>query len=75
MAITSETVHFTFTSYLAAADALLTVMEDMRTTKRWYRLIGRSPEALLLNGMTLEGEISEVSELISAIPGANRPFS
>ena len=68
----SETARFTFTTYLGAAEALLVVMEDMRSTKRRYRLTGRSPEAIVLSGMVLEGEIAEVSERVALISGATR---
>lgn len=71
----SGTVHFTFTSYLAAAQALLVVMEDARTTNKWYRITGRSPEALVARGLVLEGEIADISEKVAAISGATRGYS
>ncbi len=70
MTFESRSVHFTFDTYLAAAEALLVVMTDARTTTKRYRIIGRSPERLLSIGLTLEGEIDEVSELVVDIPGA-----
>ena len=74
MTYVSETVHFTFETYLAATEALLVVMTDARETPRKYRIIGRSPERLILGGLTLEGEIQEISEKVAAISGATRRF-
>ena len=70
MTFVSESARFSFDTYLAATEALLVVMEDMRGTSRRYRITGRSPQALLVRGLLLEGEISEVSEKISEIDGA-----
>jgi hypothetical protein len=66
----SKTARFTFTTYLAAAEALLVVMMHARTTKQKYRITGRSPERILTLGLLLEGEIDEVSELVADTPGA-----
>lgn len=65
----SESASFSFTSYLAASEALLVVMEDMRGTSRRYRITGRTPAFLLRRGLYIEGEISEVSEKILEIEG------
>lgn len=70
MTLEHRTALFTFTTYDAAAEALLVVMTDARTTTRWYRITGRSPERILRQGLLLEGEIDEVSELVVDIPGA-----
>lgn len=70
MIFESKTALFTFDTYLAAAEALLVVMTDARTTKKRYRITGRSPERILVIGLLLEGEIDEVSELVVDIPGA-----
>lgn len=71
MTFESKTALFTFETYLAAAEALLVVMMDARTTKRRYRITGRSPERILAQGLLLEGEIDEVSELVADILHAN----
>lgn len=70
MTFESKTALFTFDTYLAAAEALLVVMNDARTTKRRYRITGRSPERILRQGLLLEGEIDEVSELVADTHGA-----
>lgn len=70
MTFESQSAHFTFNTYLAAAEALLVVMEDARATDKYYRITGKSPEALIGGGLTLEGEISEVSEKVAEISGA-----
>lgn len=72
MTYVSQTVRFRFRSYLAAAEALLLVLEDARVTQRTYRITGLSPEAILMDGLVLEGEIAEVSEKVAAISGATR---
>lgn len=70
MTFESKTALFTFDTYLAAAEALLVVVTDAHSTKRRYRITGRSPERILAVGLLLEGEIDEVSELVADIPGA-----
>jgi len=70
MTFESKRALFTFDTYLAAAEALLAVMVDARETTRRYRITGRSPERILVQGLLLEGEIDEVSELVADIPGA-----
>lgn len=72
MAYVSETARFTFPSYVAAAEGLLTALEDARNTKLSYRITGLSPEAILVSGLRVEGQISEVSEKLAAISGATR---
>ena len=72
MTYVSQTARFRFRSYLAAAEALLLVLEDARTTKKSYRVTGLSPEAILMDGLTLEGEIQEISEKVAAISGATQ---
>lgn len=69
MTFESKTALFTCETYLAASEALLAVMLDARTTKLRYRITGRSPERILSQGLLLEGEIDEVSELLADIPG------
>lgn len=70
MTFESKRALFTFDTYLAAAEALLIVMEDARVTKRRYRITGRSVERILAQGLLLEGEIDEVSELVADTHGA-----
>lgn len=72
MTFVSRTVRFTFPTYLAAAEALLVVLEDARTTQTEYRFTGLSPEAIVSTGLTLTGDIDAVSEKVSLISGANK---
>lgn len=66
----SRTATFTVTTYLAAAEVLLVVLEDARSTQKNYRVTGLSPESILQSGLVLEGEIEEVSERVYAVSGA-----
>ena len=75
MTYVSQTARFRFRSYVSAAEALLTVLEDARRTKKSYRITGLSPEAILVDGLTVEGEIEEISEKLSAVSGATRQDS
>jgi hypothetical protein len=68
----SRTIVFTVTSYLAAAEVLLTVLEDARTTTKNYRVTGLTPESILQGGLVLEGEVDEISEKIAVISGATQ---
>jgi hypothetical protein len=71
----SQTARFRFRSYLSAAEALLLVLEDARETEKSYRVTGLSPEAILMDGLVLEGQIEEISEKVAAISGATRSDS
>lgn len=75
MTYVSQTARFRFRTYMGAAQALLAVLEDARKTKKRYQITGLTPESVLLNGLLLEGEIEDVSEIISLIPGATRQDS
>lgn len=72
MTYVSQTARFTFETYVGAAEALLTALEDARSTKRTYRITGLSPEKIVLSGIVVEGEIDEISEKLSLISGATR---
>lgn len=72
MTYVSQTVRFTYDSYLGAAKALLAVLEDGEKTDKDYRVTGLSPERILVNGLVLEGEIDDISEVLSTISGATR---
>lgn len=75
MTYVSQTARFRFRTYMGAAQALLAVLEDARKTKKRYQITGLTPESVLLNGLLLEGEIEDVSEIVSLIPGATRQDS
>lgn len=72
MTYVSQTVRFRFRTYLSSAEALLLVLEDARTTKDSYRITGITPEAILKDGLVLEGQIDNISEKVAAIPGATK---
>ncbi len=72
MTYVSQTVRFTFLTYLGAAEALLATLEDARKTDKSYRITGLSPENIVVSGLVLEGEIDEISEILSSISGATR---
>lgn len=75
MTYVSQMARFRFRTYMGAAQALLAVLEDARKTKKRYQITGLTPESVLLNGLLLEGEIEDVSEIVSLIPGATRQDS
>ena len=70
--VASETVRYTFPTLLGATLALLTVLEDARTTQRAYRFTGLSPHTILRSGIFLEGDVADISERVSSISGAVR---
>ena len=70
-----QSAHFTVTSPLAAYQLLLEVLQDARETTHWYRFSGLSVPSILTNGLTLEGQISEISEKISLISGVRHADS
>ena len=70
--IAHQTVRYTFGSMLGAAQALLTVLTDARTTERVYRFTGLSPAKILRSGLVLEGDVADISEQVSRIAGAVR---
>lgn len=75
MTYVSQTVRFRFRTYLASAEALLLVLEDARKTEDSYRITGITPEAILRDGLVLEGQIENISEKVAAISGAMKQDS
>lgn len=67
-----ESVRYVFSSYASAAEALLTVLEDARTTQRSYTFTGLSPDKILRYGLHLSGEVSDISLRVGQIIGASR---
>lgn len=60
---------FFFDSIASAAEAMEVVLTHARTTKDTYRITGITTQQLISNGMTLVGEIDDVSSLVEKIPG------
>lgn len=71
MAITSKTTRFRFLTYAGATEALLLTLENARETDKKYRITGLTPESVVRNGLLLEGEIDEISEILLAINGVS----
>lgn len=70
--IAHQTVRFTFPTMLAAAQALLMVLNDARTTERVYRFTGLSPAKILRSGLVLEGDVADTVKQVERIAGAVR---
>lgn len=72
---TSTSVRFTFNTYLGAVQALLTVLEDARSTDHFYRITGLSPEGILSRGILLEGDVDDIARQVERISGSTRASS
>ena len=68
--VPSTTVRFTFNTPLAAASALLAVLEDARVSERAYRFTGLSFTQILKSGITLEGDVTDIVRRVARIDGA-----
>lgn len=66
------TARFTFSSLLGAAQALLMVLEDARSTTHPYRFTGLSPDRVLKAGLLLEGDVDDIVRRIEGIEGSTR---
>ncbi len=66
----STTRRFMFDSTEAAAEALAVVLEDARTSKVFYRFSGLTPQAVLLSGLFLEGELALIQPKLDNIEGS-----
>lgn len=73
--VASESVRFTFSTYLGAVQALLIVLEDARTTNHFYRITGLSPAGILSSGMLLEGDVDDIARQVERIEGSTRASS
>lgn len=73
--VASESVRFTFDTYLGAVDALLAVLEHARTTTSSYRFTGLSPNRVLSAGLLLEGDVGDIVQRLERIPGSHRQYS
>lgn len=67
--------HFTFTTLAAAAEALLVVLEDARTTEHHYSFSGLSPTRILKDGLHLRGSVDDISTRVGAVEGSIRQAS
>ena len=67
-----ESVRFHFTSFMAAAEALLLVIEDARSTESFYTITGLSPDKILKHGLLLEGDVADISKRVALLEGAVR---
>lgn len=65
-------VLFRFDTLLAAAQALLTVLEDARSTDKEYRFTGLTPGTILRAGLLLEGDVVDISSSVGEISGSTR---
>ena len=65
---------FFFDTLESAASALLAVLIDARTTESFYRFGNLSSRQILVSGLTLEGEIENISDKLDKIPGAVRYY-
>lgn len=70
----SESVRFYFDTPVAAAAGLLTVLLDARETEHTYRFGGLDKDVIFTSGLYIEGEITEVSAKVAALPGVVRQY-
>lgn len=68
----SQSTRFLFDSYLAAVEALITVLEDARSTEAEYEFGGLSAQAIRTSGLTLVGDIEDIARRLENIAGAAR---
>lgn len=71
----NKEVRFVFTSLAAAAEALGVVMTDARRTRKFYTITGIDPNWILKNGMTLSGQVDDITGQVSEVDGAVRQGS
>lgn len=68
----STSTRFYFDTLEAAAQALLTVVLDARSSEHEYRFGGLSANSLLTSGLILEGDIEEVAAKVEKVSGSSR---
>lgn len=68
----SRSTRFFFDSAEGAAEALLAVLDDARTTSSEYRFGPTAFEQAYASGLTIEGDIEKVSSLLDNIEGTTR---
>lgn len=67
---THRTLKIVYSDLAAAVEGLLIVLEDARTTRRLYTITGLSLDQILSNGMTLSGEVDDISSKVGTVQGA-----
>lgn len=70
--VVHASVRFSFDSYMGAVEALLLVVEDARTTYKFYTFKGLTPGSVLRNGLLLEGQVDDIVSRIERIHGCSR---
>jgi hypothetical protein len=63
---------FIFTEPSAAAEALLTVLEDARSTDKDYSFGSLSVDQVMASGLSLIGEIEEIADKLQTLDGTIR---
>lgn len=61
---------FLFDSFLAAAEGLLTVLTDARSTEKEYSFSGLNAMQVRTSGLVLTGDIEDIVAKLEQIPGA-----
>lgn len=61
---------FLFDSFLAAAEGLITVLMDARTTSKDYTFSGLNAMQVRTSGLVLTGDIEDIVAKLEQIPGA-----
>lgn len=67
-----QSVRFIFDSIESAAEGLLLVLQDARTTQATYRFGGLSAGQVLHSGLVIEGQIIDVAQKVEQVAGAVR---
>jgi hypothetical protein len=70
--VASRTVRYQFDTLGSAADALLVVLLDARTTDSKYQFGGLTAPQILVGGLLLVGEVDNLLATLDSIPGAVR---
>jgi hypothetical protein len=68
----TTSARFFFDSLGSAAEALLTCLLDARKTDKNYRFGQLKAEQILLSGMLVTGQITDISLKLEMIPGVVR---
>lgn len=67
---THSTLKVLFDSYVSAAEGLLTVLEDARSTTSVYTIHGLSIDQILKNGLILSGDVDDISSKVGLVVGS-----
>jgi hypothetical protein len=70
--IASQSVRFYCDDLLAASTVLLTVLVDARVSNSSYTFGGLSPQEILVSGMLIVGDITDIAAQLEVIPGVVR---